>query len=163
MAYIESNQKNNNLLLRIRMKFGKILAKSFPYYKVRILGLKLCGYKVGKKTYIGEEFLVVSLISEGGCALEIADRVAIAPRVTVVLSSDANWSRLMEIVKPIRSYVILKNDCWIGTGVIILPGVTIGEYSIVGSGSVVTKDVPPYTVVAGVPAKEIKKIVKDEN
>lgn len=50
------------------------------------------------------------------------------------------------------------NGAWIGAGAIILPGVTIGEYSIVGAGSVVRKDVPPRTVVAGNPAKFIRAV-----
>ncbi|MCW7079146.1 MAG: hypothetical protein OCU16_06440 [Candidatus Methanospirare jalkutatii] len=54
--------------------------------------------------------------------------------------------------------VRIKHDAWIGTGAIILPNVTIGEFSIIGAGAVVTKDVPPYTVVAGIPARIIKKI-----
>ena len=52
--------------------------------------------------------------------------------------------------------VTIGNDVWIGDGVIILPGTTIGTGSIIGAGAVVTKDVPEYAVVAGVPAKVIK-------
>lgn len=52
--------------------------------------------------------------------------------------------------------VVIGNDVWIGGRVIILPGVKIGDGSIIGAGSVVTKDVEPYTVVAGNPAKKIK-------
>lgn len=55
-----------------------------------------------------------------------------------------------------RSAPVLKEGCWIGARAIILSGVTIGEGSIVGAGAVVTKDVPSYTVVGGVPAKIIK-------
>lgn len=54
--------------------------------------------------------------------------------------------------------VIIKNNAWIGTGAIIMPNITVGEFSIIGAGSVVTKDVPPYTVVAGVPAKVIRTL-----
>ena len=54
--------------------------------------------------------------------------------------------------------VKIKDDVWIGAGVIILSGVTIGECSVIGAGAVVTKDVEPYTVVAGVPARKIKDI-----
>jgi maltose O-acetyltransferase len=52
--------------------------------------------------------------------------------------------------------VTIGDDVWIGTRVIILPGVNIGKGSIIGAGAVVTKDVPEYAVVAGVPAKVIK-------
>ena len=52
--------------------------------------------------------------------------------------------------------VEIGNDVWIGSRVIILPGLKIGEGSIIGAGSVVTKDVMPYSIVAGNPAKLIK-------
>jgi acetyltransferase-like isoleucine patch superfamily enzyme len=54
--------------------------------------------------------------------------------------------------------IILKNGCWIGANAIILPGVTIGRNSVVGAGSIVTKSVPDGVVVAGNPARIIKKI-----
>lgn len=53
--------------------------------------------------------------------------------------------------------VVIGNDVWIGSRVTILPGVHIGDGAIIGAGSVVTKDVPPYTIVAGNPAKIIKE------
>ena len=54
--------------------------------------------------------------------------------------------------------IVIKDDVWIGMNVIILKGVTIGEGAIVGAGSVVTKDVPAWTVVAGNPAKVVKHL-----
>ncbi len=53
--------------------------------------------------------------------------------------------------------IIIKNDVWIGEGVIIMPGVQIGKGSIVGANAVVTKDIPDYCIVAGVPARVIKE------
>jgi len=52
--------------------------------------------------------------------------------------------------------VVIGNDVWVGDAVIFLPGVSIGDGAIIGAGAVVSRDVPPYTVVGGVPAKKIK-------
>jgi acetyltransferase-like isoleucine patch superfamily enzyme len=54
------------------------------------------------------------------------------------------------------NFVIVGNDVWIGTKAILLPGITIGDGSIIGAGAVVAHDVPPYAIVAGVPAKIIQ-------
>ena len=56
------------------------------------------------------------------------------------------------------SSVIIEDDIWVGANAVILPGVTIGHHSVVAAGAVVTKDVPPHSLVAGVPAKIIKQI-----
>lgn len=63
------------------------------------------------------------------------------------------WKQESTTPKP----VIIGNDVWIGARVIILPGVHIGDGSVIGAGSVVTKDVEPYSIVAGNPARFIKK------
>lgn len=54
--------------------------------------------------------------------------------------------------------VTINDDVWIGANAVVLPGVTIGTHSVVAAGAVVSKDVPPYTIVAGVPAKVIKQL-----
>jgi acetyltransferase-like isoleucine patch superfamily enzyme len=54
--------------------------------------------------------------------------------------------------------VVIEDDIWIGANAVILPGVTIGQHSVVAAGAIVTKDVPPHSLVAGVPAKVIKQI-----
>ena len=54
--------------------------------------------------------------------------------------------------------VTIEDDVWVGANAVILPGVTIGEHCVVAAGAVVTKDVPPHSLVAGVPAKVIKNI-----
>ena len=56
------------------------------------------------------------------------------------------------------THVTIGDDIWIGANAVVLPGVTIGNHSVVAAGAVVTKDVPPHSLVAGVPAKVIKQI-----
>lgn len=58
--------------------------------------------------------------------------------------------------------IIIGNDVWIGYEAVILPGVTIGDGAVIGCRAVVTKDVPPYTIVGGVPAKPIRKRFDEE-
>lgn len=71
-----------------------------------------------------------------------------------------NGTRGPETGKPIT----IGEDCWLGGNVIVLPGITIGKGSTVGAGSVVTKDVEPYTLVAGNPARVLRKIeVSDQH
>lgn len=58
--------------------------------------------------------------------------------------------------------IVIGNDVWIGYGAVVMAGVTIGDGAIIGARAVVTKDVPPYTIVGGVPAKPIRKRFDDE-
>ncbi|MBE9054608.1 DapH/DapD/GlmU-related protein [Sphaerospermopsis sp. LEGE 08334] len=55
-----------------------------------------------------------------------------------------------------RRGIVIEDDCWLGHGVTVLDGVTIGKGSVIGAGAVVTKDIPPYSVAVGIPAKVIK-------
>ena len=97
---------------------------------------------------------------EGGAQVTIEDDVLIAPDVFIT----TNNHNFANINKPIRlqggtsKSVLIKSGSWIARGATILPGITIGENAVVAAGSVVTKDVPSFCVVAGVPAKVIKKI-----
>jgi len=80
------------------------------------------------------------------------------PGVTVIASKYGVKGR--DIIRSYPAYekdIIIGNDVWLGANVVVLPGVTIGDGAIVGSGSVVTKDIEAYSVVVGIPAKEIKK------
>ena len=54
--------------------------------------------------------------------------------------------------------IVIEDDCWLGGGVIVLAGVTIGKGSVIGAGSIVTKDIPPYSVAVGNPCKVMRTI-----
>jgi maltose O-acetyltransferase len=143
-------------LSMVRKKCLKLIAKYFPLCAIRIVALRGAGYSVGRDVYIGEELHVTDELDESACALSIGDRVAIAQRVLIVLSSYANNSLYRETFGETFGRVEIARDAWVGAGVIILPNVTIGEGAVVGAGSVVTRDVAPFTIVAGNPAKLIR-------
>ncbi len=111
--------------------------------------------KIGKRTFVGDE---VMFDMRGG--ITIGDDVTISNRVTVVTHINVGYPQhpIQKIYPTKEERVVFKNGCYIGTGAIILSGVTIGEMSVVGAGAVVTRDVPSKTVVVGVPAHVIKKI-----
>jgi acetyltransferase-like isoleucine patch superfamily enzyme len=61
------------------------------------------------------------------------------------------------------SEIVINDDCWIGANVVVTSGVTVGKHSVIAAGSIVTKDVPPFTVVAGNPARVLKKYNEIKN
>ncbi|RJX39005.1 antibiotic acetyltransferase [Paenibacillus pinisoli] len=104
--------------------------------------------------------------------LIIGNYVCIASGVVILMGGNHNhrsdWITVYPFVEQIAaSYepkgdTIIESDAWIGMNAMIMPGVRIGEGAIVAAGSVVIKDVPPYTIVGGNPAKEIKKRFTDQ-
>lgn len=90
---------------------------------------------------------------------QIGDDVMMAPSVTI-LSNSHNFARtdipMREQGAPPPRPVTIGDDVWIGTRVIILPGVTVGSHAILGAGAVVTKDVPEWAIVGGNPARLIR-------
>jgi acetyltransferase-like isoleucine patch superfamily enzyme len=75
---------------------------------------------------------------------------------------NVNWGTDTPHNATCKGDIIIGNDVWIGENVIIMGGLNIGNGAIIGAGAVVTKDVKPYTIVGGVPAKEIKKRFTEE-
>jgi len=138
-------------------KILKLLAKHVPIFQLRAFLLRQCGYNIGKKVYIGEDLIIIDELEDKNNVI-IEDHVTIAPRVTLITSSYPNASRIRQYVPEANGAIVINKDAWIGTGVIVLPDVIIGEGAIVGAGSVVTKDVEPYTIVVGSPAKPISKL-----
>jgi acetyltransferase-like isoleucine patch superfamily enzyme len=107
---------------------------------------------IGDDTWIGQ-FCYIN--SAGG--VQIGSRVGIGPAVKIMSSKHAEEGRRVPVLLCDLEFakVTIEDDSDIGMGAIILPGVTVGRGSIVGAGSVVTRDVGAYAVVAGVPARKI--------
>lgn len=111
--------------------------------------------KLGERVFINANVMMVDL---GGITIE--DDVLIGPGaylISVNHQLDPHHRKELEL-KP----VLIKKNAWIGAKATILPGVTVGENAVVAAGAVVTKDVPANTVVAGMPAKVIKKSTKKD-
>ena len=98
----------------------------------------------------------LTLVDDG--YIDIGDNVMFAPNVTVITATHPVLPALREKGLQFNVDVKICNNVWIGAGVIIMPGITVGENSVVGAGSVVTKDVPPNTVVVGNPARVLREI-----
>lgn len=124
---------------------------------------------VGKGTY-GDLYI---LINNTNYLCSIGNYCSIGPDVKFLVSSDHDlgristypfnmmFNRIHNIDAKSKGDIVVDDDVWIGTGAIILSGVHIHQGAVVAAGSVVVKDVPPYTVAGGVPAKIIKKRYTD--
>ena len=140
---------------RIRELFGNLIGKpvddSFvlipPFYADHGLNIT-----VGRTVFVGYECMFT-----GHAPIEIADEVMIANKVNLVTSGhpvEPDQRRAQITAAPIA----IERNVWIGTAATILPGVTIGAGSVVAAAAVVTHDVPPATLVAGVPARVIREL-----
>lgn len=114
----------------------------------------ICDY--GYNITIARDVLIDSNCTiKDTCAVNIGARTVIGPNVkllTATMPIDPR-SRKGSQGPSLGRAITIEEDCWIGAGAIILPGLSVGKSSTVGAGSVVTRDVPPFTVVAGNPAR----------
>jgi maltose O-acetyltransferase len=109
--------------------------------------------RVGARTFVNYGLVALDVAS-----IEIGDDVQIGPNVQLLTPTHpidpdtrrAKW----EAAEPI----VIEGNVWLGGGVIVLPGVTIGENSVVGAGTIVTKDLPPNVVAAGNPARVVRSL-----
>lgn len=116
---------------------------------------------LGNKVQFGQNCMIQ-------CDIEIGNEVLIASNVSFIGRNDHNYNVVGSSIwnSPRGENLTTKigDDCWIGHGVIVLAGVTIGNGSIIAAGSVVTTDIDSYFIYAGVPAKKIKpRFATDED
>ena len=149
----------NAILLKYCMYSVIFTPLNYRFIRPRVW--RWMGAKIGNNTFIGYE---VWMDFNNAELIELEDNVHIANRCLLLchqrdLSNyfiDSDYSKLPYHRKKIH----LKKGCLIGMETMILPGVTIGEGAIVGAGSLVTKDIPAWSIASGRPAKVVKQISK---
>lgn len=109
----------------------------------------------GKNTKIGKNVFINFCVFLDLCGITIEDNVLIAPKVSLL--SEGHPTSVEDRHSLIPKPILIKKNVWIGANATILPGVTIGENSVVAAGAVVSKDVPDNTIVGGIPAKILKQ------
>jgi acetyltransferase-like isoleucine patch superfamily enzyme len=146
----------------------------FPSYTIRTFYLRrIIGISIGKNTSIhmgcffaGKNIIIGNNTVIARCChldgrvglIKIMNNVSIAPETCIISLTHLTNSPTFETV---AKEVIIEDYVWIGTRAMILPGVTMGKGSVLGAGSIATKDLAPYSIQAGIPAKEIGK--RNEN
>lgn len=109
----------------------------------------------GKSVKIGRNVVIMNnalMMAAGGITID--DDVMVAANAQLISNNHDLYDHAVLTCKPVH----LKRNCWIGAGATILPGVTVGENSVVAAGAVVTRDVEDNTVVGGNPARLIKRL-----
>ena len=147
--------------------WGRILqsiAMSFlPYPSaIRVALQRARGVKIGRNVFLGPGCWIDNTRPD---LVELEDDVSLAGRVTILAHSDPT-EPLRKILGPesrVFKKVTVKQGAWVTVNCVLLPGVTIGENSIIAAGSVVTKDIPANVIAGGVPAKIIKEIDQGKN
>jgi acetyltransferase-like isoleucine patch superfamily enzyme len=139
----------------IRTLFGQLIGRAVDPSFLLIPPFHTAGgteIRVGRNVFVNQNCTFYDL---GG--LDIADDVMIGPNVSIITAGhplDPASRRAVTIGNPI----VIERNVWIAAGATIIGGVTVGENSVVAAGSVVTRDVPPNTLVGGNPARVIRAI-----
>lgn len=165
------------MLMGFKYYFGNNVIARFPIESIRDVYLRrVLKVAVGRDTHVSMRWFVTGYpvrahISIGDNCV-INREVYLDGRVGVVIGNNVNVSFQTCILSlhhdhnapdfaAIGSIVYIQDHAWIGARATILPGVTVGEGAVVAAGAVVTRDVPPYHVVGGVPAKKIGERNRD--
>ncbi len=155
-----SEDEIGRLIADLPRKIVRWLAINHPDNRTRKIFYSATGVQIGEGTVINPGVIIEDCYRS---LVKIGERVSIAAGVMLIADAAPNNSRLAEITYVrdhliVEKEVIIEDDAWIGAAAIILPGVTVGRGAIIGASAVVTRSVAPATIVAGVPAKEVRRI-----
>lgn len=117
----------------------------------------------GSNVHIGDDFFGnVNLTFVDDVDIHIGDGVMIAPSVTLTTTGHpVHPARRVDFTR-FSEPIVLEDKVWIGSNVVVLPGVRIGYGSVIGAGSVVSRDIPPMVVAVGTPCRVLRRITDDD-
>lgn len=118
------------------------------------------GIKIGANSLVGEYSVI-----RGQGGVEIGDRVYTSPHTQIIAVNHVFYDPDQPFIDQgiTAEGITIEDDVWLGSGAVITDGVCVGRGAVVAAGAVVTNDVPPHTVVGGVPARVIRKIERQED
>jgi maltose O-acetyltransferase len=118
-----------------------------------------CSFSIGRDTFVGWGTLI---IGGGESRIRIGQCVDIGPRVTILAGTHEIDMNGTHAAGPgVSRDILIGNGAWLGGGSVLLPGVSIGEMAVIGAGSVVVRDIPPYTIAVGNPCRPIRQWDQD--
>lgn len=134
---------------------GTIVMHGAILHVYNFRGMPQSGIKIGRNSLVGEYSVI-----RGQGGVVIGDRVYTSPFTQIIAVNHVFDDPDKPFVDQgiTAQGIVIEDDVWLGAGAVITDGVRVGKGSVVAAGAVVTKDVPPHTVVGGVPAKVIKQI-----
>jgi acetyltransferase-like isoleucine patch superfamily enzyme len=123
------------------------IANLVPFDGLRTTMYRATGIRIGRDVFIGEDVLFDKLHPS---AITVGDHTAIGARTIITAHQVVPTDTSLRILYPEKVIpTVIENDVWIMPGVIIVPGVTIGHHSVLATGAVIHKSVPPYSLVVG--------------
>ena len=147
---------NKFLFLSSKLKNHMLerLAYNSPFNSLRVKFHKWRGVNIGSNVMIG---LHVTLDHSYPEMIYIEDNVSLAGN-NYILTHSNPYPHFSKVLESFVAPVFIKKGAWLGIGAMVLPDVTIGEYSVIAAGSVVTKTIPPKVIAGGMPAKVLKDL-----
>lgn len=147
------------ILETLKIQRQRWIGSFHPESRIRRLALETSGMKIGAGTHIAMGLVVMDDYTNN---ISIGERCSIGAYVTLMSATSPDNSVLghhPELQNAIKTApIVIGNDCWIGTGAIVMPGLAICDKDVIGAGAVVTKNVDPYQVVQGVPARLVRSL-----
>ena len=144
------------LIVPTLRRFGAVIGENALIHSPLVIhnaGENYGNLTLGNDCYLGRDILL-----DLKDKIHIGDRVTLSMRVTLITHTDVGESDAKKVITPSHAPLSIDVGAYLGANVTVLQGVRIGSGSVVGAGCVVLHDVPPRTIAAGNPAKEIKRI-----